>query len=80
MEIIFINSKNEIVKIGGNVKVEVIGNYIVGIDIEQKIMEIEGYESEKEAREKLEEIADEILKRVSGERTRVMIFDLREGE
>ena len=77
MEIIFINREEEIVKIGENVKIEVIGEHLVGMNIEQKIMEIENYGSEEEAKEEMEGIIERMSRELSRERTRTILIDLR---
>jgi hypothetical protein len=79
MDIIFINRKNEIIRSGERVKIEVVGKHLVLIDMEQKIMEIEEFKSEKRAEEKLREIGEMIIGRKKKEgKEYVMVVDLRE--
>lgn len=80
MDVRFINSKNEIIN-GSKLSIKAMGKYLVGMTAEAKIVEIEEYKEEGDAKEVLREVADII----SGKRGEILsergiIIDLRGSE
>lgn len=74
MDIRFINRKDEIINCS-ELSIKVMGNSLIGINAEQKIVEIERYESEEEAREVLREVVDVLKVDVAN-----IVLDLRSEE
>lgn len=74
MDIRFINRKDEIIN-ASELSIKVMGNSLIGINAEQKIVEIERYESEEEAREVLREVVDVLKVDVAN-----IVLDLRSEE
>lgn len=74
MDIRFINRKDEIIN-ASELSIKVMGTSLIGINAEQKIVEIERYGSEEEAREVLRNIG-KCLER----NTASLLIDLREEE
>lgn len=74
MDIRFINRKDEIIN-ASELSIKVMGNSLIGINAEQKIVEIERYGSEEEAREVLREVVDVLKVDVAN-----IVLDLREEE
>lgn len=78
MDIRFINKKDEIINCS-ELSIKVMGNSLIGINAEQKIVEIERYGSEEEAREMLRGVAG-CLMEASREGRQVVMINLREEE
>lgn len=76
MDIRFINRRNEIINVS-ELSIKVIGSSLIGINAEQKIVEIERYESEEKAKEVLEGVAEVVTGNMVGE-ARGVVIDLRE--
>lgn len=78
MDIRFVNGRGEIIN-ASELSIKVMGNSIIGINAEQKIMEIERYGSEKEARDELRGVV-ECLMEASREESQVVMIDLRRSK
>lgn len=76
MDIRFINRRNEIINVS-ELSIKVIGSSLIGINAEQKIVEIERYESEEKAKEVLKGAAEVVTGNMVGE-ARGVVIDLRE--
>ena len=74
MDIRFINRKDEIINCS-ELSIKIMGNSLIGINAEQKIVEIERYESEEEAREVLREVVEVLKADVAN-----IVLDLRSEE
>lgn len=74
MDIRFINKKDEIINCS-ELSIKVMGSSLIGINAEQKIVEIERYESEEKAREILRGIGKYLE-----EDTASIVIDLRSEE
>lgn len=74
MDIRFINKKDEIINCS-ELSIKVMGSSLIGINAEQKIVEIERYGSEEEAREILREVVDVLKVDVAN-----IVLDLRSEE
>lgn len=82
MDIRFINSENEIIN-ASRLSIKVINNSLIGIDAEKNVVQIEEYESEEKAREKLSNIVDKIKEMHNWyvgitEQPNAILVDLRE--
>lgn len=77
MDIRFINGRNEIIN-ASELSIKVMGNWLIGITAEQKIVEIERYEGRERAEEILRGIAEVVSGNMTGE-NRGIVIDLREG-
>lgn len=75
MDIRFINRKDEIINCS-ELSIKVMGNSLIGINAEQKIVEIERYESEGMVRDRMLQIIEMIKKGVE-KQYRGIIIDLR---
>lgn len=78
MDIRFINNKKEIINVS-NLSIKRMNNFLIGINERQEMIVIEEYENEKEAEEKLKEVANEIIKADLGEYESIILFS-KEGE
>ena len=78
MDIRFVNGRDEIIN-ASELSIKVMGNSLIGINAEQKIVEIERYEREEEAREMLRGIAG-CLMEATREGRQVVMINLREEE
>lgn len=78
MDIRFINGRDEIIN-ASELSIKVIGNSLIGINAEQKIVEIERYGSEEEAREVLRGVA-ELLSGDNVVGLEAVMIDLRSEE
>ena len=74
MDIRFINRKDEIINCS-ELSIKIMGNSLIGINAEQKIVEIERYESEEDAREVLREVVEVLKADVAN-----IVLDLRSEE
>jgi len=74
MDIRFINRKDEIINCS-ELSIKVMGNSLIGINAEQKIVEIERYEREEDAREVLREVVEVLKADVAN-----IVIDLRSEE
>lgn len=74
MDIRFINRRDEIINCS-ELSIKVMGSSLIGINAEAKIMEIERYGSEEEAREILREVVDVLKADVAN-----IVIDLRSEE
>lgn len=77
MDIRFINGRDEIINCS-ELSIKVIGSSLIGINAEQKIVEIERYGSEEEARDVLRGVAELVNGNLVGE-SRGIVIDLRGG-
>lgn len=75
MDIRFINRKDEIINCS-ELSIKVMGNSLIGINAEQKIVEIERYGSERIVRERMLQIIEMIKKGVEKQYGGIII-DLR---
>ena len=75
MDIRFINRKDEIIN-ASELSIKVMGTSLIGINAEQKIVEIERYESEGIVRDRMLQIIEMIKKGVE-KQYRGIIIDLR---
>lgn len=75
MDIRFINRKDEIIN-ASELSIKVMGNSLIGINAEQKIVEIERYGSEGIVRKRMLQIIEMIKKGVE-KQYRGIIIDLR---
>lgn len=78
MDIRFVNGRGEIIN-ASELSIKVMGNSMIGINAEQKIVEIERYGSEKEARDELRGVVERLMEASRKERQGVMI-DLRRSK
>lgn len=78
MDIRFINGRDEIINCS-ELSIKVMGSSLIGINAEQKIVEIERYGSEEDAREMLRGVAG-CLMEASREGRQVVMINLREEE
>lgn len=77
MDIRFINGRNEIIN-ASELSIKAMGEWLIGITAEQKIVEIERYRSRERAEEILRGIAEVVSGNMTGE-NRGIVIDLREG-
>lgn len=74
MDIRFVNGRDEIINCS-ELSIKVMGKSLIGINAEQKIVEIERYEREEDAREVLREVAEVLKADVAN-----IVIDLRSEE
>jgi hypothetical protein len=78
MDIRIINKKDEIINCS-ELSIKIMNNFLIGIDAEKNIVNIEEYGSEEEAREILRGIGS-ILDGNKMEKSRGIVIDLRKGK
>lgn len=74
MDIRFVNGRDEIINCS-ELSIKVMGKSLIGINAEQKIVEIERYEREEDAREVLREVVEVLKADVAN-----IVIDLRSEE